>query len=122
MKVDYKDLGARIKKKREEMGMSQAELASLAELSTQHISNVENARSKVGLEKLVVIANVLNCSVDELLCGSMRAGIRSVYSNEIAEIIEEFSDAEMRVLPAFLRNLDHMYSLLKRTMDEAVNE
>lgn len=122
MKVDYKDLGIRIKKKREEMRMSQAELASLADLSTQHISNVENARSRVGLEKLVAIANVLNCSVDELLCGSMKTGCRSIYSDEVAEIIEDFSDAEMRVLPVFLKNLDTMYSMLKRTLDETGNE
>ena len=122
MKVDYKDLGIRIKKKREEMRMSQAELASLADLSTKHISNVENARSRVGLEKLVAIANVLNCSVDELLCGSLKAGCRSIYSDEVAEIIEDFSDAEMSVLPVFLRNLDDMYSMLKRTLDENRNE
>ena len=67
MLVDYKDLGNRIRKKREKCGMSQAELAAKAQLSTQHISNVENARSKVGLEKLIVISNVLNCSLDRSL-------------------------------------------------------
>lgn len=66
VKLDYRDLGIRIRKRREELNIPQAELASRAGLSVQHISNVENAKSRVGLEKLVNIANALNCSVDQL--------------------------------------------------------
>ncbi|MDE5909720.1 MAG: helix-turn-helix transcriptional regulator [Lachnospiraceae bacterium] len=122
MSVDYSDLGIRIKRRREELKMSQAELASRAELSTQHISNVENARSKIGLDKLVTISNVLECSVDELLCGSIRTGSRSVYNDEIAGIIEDFSDTEMRILPEFLRNYNYIYKLLKQDVDESREE
>lgn len=118
MKIDYIDLGVRIRKRREELKMSQAELASLTGLSTQHVSNVENARSKVGLEKLITIANVLDCSADELLCGSLKAGSRAVYNDEIAAIIEDFSDAEIRVLPEFLRNYNYIYRLLKSDLEE----
>lgn len=118
MKVDYKDLGIRIKRRREELKMSQAELAARADLSTQHVSNVENARSKIGLDKLVTVANVLGCSVDELLCGSLKTGSRSVYSDEIAGIIEDFSDTEIRILPEFLRNYNYIYKLLKQNMKE----
>ncbi|GFI04443.1 helix-turn-helix transcriptional regulator [Lachnospiraceae bacterium 64-25] len=122
MSVDYSDLGIRIKRRREELRMSQAELASRAELSTQHISNVENARSKIGLDKLVTISNVLECSVDELLCGSMRTGGRSVYNDEVAGIIDDFSDTEMRILPEFLRNYSYIYKLLKQNVDESREE
>ncbi len=118
MKVDYRDLGLRIKKKREGLKLSQAELASRVGLSTQHISNVENARSKIGLEKLVMIANALGCSVDELLCGSMKTGSKSIYSEEIADILEDFSDVEMRVLPVFLRNYSYIYKLLKQSSED----
>lgn len=122
MSVDYSDLGIRIKRRREELRMSQAELASRAELSTQHISNVENARSKIGLDKLVTISNVLECSVDELLCGSMRTGGRSVYNDEVAGNIDDFSDTEMRILPEFLRNYSYIYKLLKQNVDESREE
>lgn len=121
MSVDYKDLGHRIKKKRENLGMSQAELADQADLSTQHISNVENARSKIGLEKLVTVANVLNSYTDELLCGSVRTS-RAVYSEEVAAIIETFSDTQLRVLPEFLRDFNYVYELLKRRMEEENNQ
>lgn len=118
MKVDYHDLGVRIRKRREALKIPQAELASMAGLSIQHISNVENAKSKVGLEKLVSIANALDCSVDELLCGSLQVGSRAVYNEEIAAIIEDFSDTEIRVLPEFLRNYNYIYKLLKKNIEK----
>lgn len=117
MAVDYKDMGARIRKKREGRKMSQAELASKAELSTQHISNVENAKSKVGLETLVTIANILDCSLDELVCGSMKKS-KTVYQSEIAEMLEDFSDVELRVFPEFIKNFNYAYRLLKSSVEE----
>ncbi|MBQ8596468.1 MAG: helix-turn-helix transcriptional regulator [Lachnospiraceae bacterium] len=117
MSVDYKDLGSRIKKKRENLGMSQAELADLTDLSTQHISNVENARSKIGLDKLVTVANVLNCSIDELLCGSMRVS-RAVYSEEIAAIIDTFTDEEVRALPEALKYFNYINGISMRVAEE----
>lgn len=112
MAVDYKDLGSRIRNKREEHRMSQAELAGKAQLSTQHISNVENAKSKIGLEKLVDIANVLDCSLDELACGSVKSG-RTVYNSEIAEMIEDLSDTQRRALPQFLKDFNYLYRLIE---------
>lgn len=112
MAIDYRDLGSRIREKREEKGISQAELAGKAQLSTQHMSNVENAKSRIGLEKLVDIANILECSLDELVCGSLRSG-RTVYHNEIAEMIEDFSDTELRVLPEFLKHMKYVYNLME---------
>lgn len=102
----------RIRRKREACKMSQAELAAKVRLSTQHMSNVENARSKIGLEKLVEVADVLTCSVDELLCGSVKAG-KSVYISEVAELIDDFSDEEVRALPDFLKYYNYMYKMME---------
>ena len=92
--------------------MTQAELASAADISTQHISNIENAKTKVSLERIVDIANILNCSVDELLCDSLIKA-KVIYMNEVAGLIESFSDAEMRALPEFLRSYSHISKLLE---------
>lgn len=112
MPVDYVKLGARVKRRREKARMSQAELASATDLSTQHISNIENAKTKVSLEKVVDIANVLDCSVDELLCDSVVKS-KVIYVNEVAGLIESFSDVEMRALPEFLRSYSHFSKLLE---------
>lgn len=112
MPVDYVKLGARIRARREKARMSQAELASAADISTQHISNIENAKTKVSLERIVDIANILNCSVDELLCDSL-VKAKVIYINEVAGLIESFSDVEMRALPEFLRSYSHFSKLLE---------
>lgn len=101
--------------------MSQAELAARANLSNQHISNVENAKSKIGLEKLVLIANVLEASLDELICGSIKNS-RLVYQKDVVEMIAEFSDREMRVLPEYLRCFDSAYHLLENIVSQEENE
>lgn len=117
MPVDYRKLGARVKARREKSRMSQAELASAADLSTQHISNIENAKTKVSLEKIVDIANILDCSVDELLCDSV-VKAKVIYVNEVAGLIETFSDAEMRALPEFLRSYSHFSKLLENSIQQ----
>lgn len=119
--IDYRDLGKRIKRAREKKRLSQADLAAKVQLSTQHISNVENAKSKIGLEKLVSIANTLDTTVDEFLCGSVRKS-RSIYNNEIAEILEDFSDTELKVLPEFLRTYNSTYRMLKHNLEEKTEE
>ena len=48
----------------------------------------------------------------------MRTGGRPVYNDEIAGIIDDFSDTEMRILPEFLRNYSYIYKLLKQDFDE----
>lgn len=115
MPVDYVKLGARVKARRDKARMSQAELASAADLSTQHISNIENAKTKVSLEKIVDIANILDCSVDELLCDSVIKA-KVIYINEVAGLMESFSDAEMRALPEFLRSYRHFSKLLEKSI------
>ena len=61
--------GERIKKIREERGWSQTELASmLGHDNYQYISKLETGRSKATYEKLLKIADVLDTSVNYLLC------------------------------------------------------
>ena len=117
MPVDYVKLGVRIKGRREKAKMSQAELASEADISTQHISNIENAKTKVSLERIVDIANILNCSVDELLCDSL-VEARVIYINEVAGLIESFSDVEIRALPEFLRS----YSCFSKLLENCIQQ
>ncbi len=113
MAVDYGKLGKRVRERREGGRMSQAKLAKAVELSTQHISNIENARTKVSLEKLVDIANVLECSIDELVCDSLeKANI--VFMNEAAGLFHNFSDAQVRAMPEFLKSCTCFLGLLER--------
>ena len=117
MAVDYKALGLRVRAKRKTMKMSQAELAERVDLSVQHISNIENARTKVGLEKLVDISNALDSSVDEFLCESVTKS-RVVYDNEIFAILENFSDTEIRMVPDLLRYYESLITKVEKKIKQ----
>jgi len=121
MAVDYEDLGRKIRNKRKKIRLSQAELAERVDLSVQHISNIENARTKVGLEKLVDISNALGVGVDELLCESV-INSRVVYDNEIFAILEKFSDVEIRMVPDLLRYYENLISKVEKQIKQSCYE
>ena len=117
MAVDYANLGTRVRKQREKKRMTQEQLASVADMSKQHLSNVENAKSRISLEKVVNLANALECSVDDLLCDSVETA-KIVYENEVVGMIESFSDVEMRALPEFLRSYCHFSKLMEKSLQQ----
>jgi transcriptional regulator with XRE-family HTH domain len=57
----------RIKEIRLSRGLTQDNLAELVSCNTSHISNIENDHTKVSLNVLLAIANVLDTSIDYLL-------------------------------------------------------
>ncbi len=65
--IDYKKLGIKIKESRQKKGLTQDKLAEMVSCNTSHISNIENNHTKVSLNVLLAIANVLNTSIDYLL-------------------------------------------------------
>lgn len=57
-----------IKEKRIALGMSQGELANKLGVSRVNISHWENGTTMPRTSKLTTLAEVLQCSVDDLLC------------------------------------------------------
>lgn len=97
--INYVDIGKRIQKRRKAIGMTQEELADKAGLDTSTISKFETGRTKISLPSLVEIANILEMSADELLCGSITASAY-VYQGEIAERLKTCSNREFQLLNA----------------------
>jgi transcriptional regulator with XRE-family HTH domain len=69
MIIDYYAIGQRIKKIRKQKRLTQEKLAEALEVSTVYISQVENAKTKLNLEMLVNIANILEIDPGYLLAG-----------------------------------------------------
>lgn len=65
--INYKKLGLKIKTVRQSRNLTQENLAEMVGVNTSHISNTENAHTKVSLKVLFCIANALNTSIDYLL-------------------------------------------------------
>jgi len=80
MELDYKLIGARIKEKRKNVGISQAQLAEMVFLSTKYISQIEREVRHLSLDSMVDIAVALDVSVDMLLFDKHYPGIeKSIY-------------------------------------------
>jgi transcriptional regulator with XRE-family HTH domain len=60
-------LGARVRARRAELGLTQAALAARACISRPSVANVEAGRQNVGLRQLVSLAQALDVEVAALL-------------------------------------------------------
>lgn len=66
-------MGNRIKIRKKELRIKQAELAERLNISNNHMSSIENGRQKPSLDIFIQICNLLNVTPDYLLLGSMHA-------------------------------------------------
>ena len=88
VKLDYNGLGRRIRERRRELGLTQLEFADRVGISSQHLSNVENGRTKLSMHLMVAIATEMNCSIDDLFFNlDSKAVSRDVYK-EITRVLE----------------------------------
>jgi transcriptional regulator with XRE-family HTH domain len=72
----YEYVGRRVRKAREERGLTQEALASLISLSRTSVTNIEKGRQTIALHKFVEIADALRVDPSSLL--PQRAGSRYV--------------------------------------------
>ena len=97
MEINYVDIGARIRKRRLEKRISQEQLAEMVDLSVTHMSGIENGKTKFSFKTIVRIANVLELSMDALLCGSLVQG-KVAMQNEFAELLAQCTPEETRII------------------------
>ena len=97
MKLNYNDIGMRIKHERSRQKMSQERLAELADLSIAHTSHIETGNTKVSLPALVKIANALSVSLNDLVCDSMIKS-KDVFENEITRETKDCDEFEIRII------------------------
>lgn len=71
MSINYEDIGKRIRRERENKNITQEKLAELADISIQHLCNIENSNTKLSLPVLIDIANAMNTNASIFLLGSL---------------------------------------------------
>ena len=114
MQLNYADIGMRIKAERSRQNMSQERLAEYAELSIAHTSHIETGNTKVSLPALVRIANVLETTLDALVCDSVVMA-KDAFENEITREIKDCNEYEIRIIADTVKALKA--SLRKRNHD-----
>ncbi|MGN1122893.1 MAG: helix-turn-helix domain-containing protein [Eubacterium sp.] len=97
MHINYRDIGNQIRYERKKQNITQEKLAELCNISIPHISNIENANTKVSLPVLVEIANALNCTVDQLLCNSLKNNF-AVSSSIVSDILNDCNNSQKAII------------------------
>lgn len=87
-----KRIGKRLKQRREELGLTQDQLAEKLDLTTNYISTVERGASFPRCEKLILLLNGLETSADAVFCDVLTHSApakASILSEQIAELPSE---------------------------------
>ncbi len=63
----YRNFGALVYKRRQEMNLSQEQLAELLDISVQQVRNYESGRSRPSLDKLLDLSRKMNVAIECLM-------------------------------------------------------
>lgn len=85
-KIDYNEMGKRIKQKRKELNLTQEKLSEILEISPTYISEIERGTGISSLATITKIANVLNLDLDYLILGISNTNIDKTFSNLLERI------------------------------------
>ncbi|SHI05841.1 Helix-turn-helix domain-containing protein [Sporobacter termitidis DSM 10068] len=104
MKINYLEIGQRIRNVRQKRGITQEKLAEIVKAGTTHISHIETGNTIPSMKMFISIINALDVSADELLCDNINKS-KYIYQNEIAEIINGCTEKEIRVVVDVLKSV-----------------
>ena len=110
MAIDYESIGRRIKRYRTDRDISQEELGDIINITGRHISNIETGSKGPSLELLVMIANALDVSADDLLTDNLKHSSSPV-DTEIHDLLLDCNQDETAILTKTVR-------FLKATLSE----
>ena len=89
--LDQREMGKRIRHRREAMELSREDLAELLDVSAQFIADVEYGNKGLSIKRLYLLSQVLGVSTDYILAGSLYSfetdGEATRFREEIMELI-----------------------------------
>lgn len=108
--LNYKALGQRIKKYRLQKHYTQEKLAESANCAVSSVSHAERGTSQPSLQLLVRFCNILDITVDQLLCDSLPIA-QTTLEKDIAELLNGCSPQELKIIKDII-------SVTKKTLRE----
>ena len=108
MALDYTVIGKRIKVKRLEKGLSQVDLGDIVRVNSEHISRIETGKKPVTLDLLVLIANALDVSADDLLVENLTR-TSSPVGQELHAILQDCNHDEKEMLIRLLKFMKELF-------------
>lgn len=102
MKIDYTAIGLRIRKLRRQKLWTQENLAEKAEITPDYLCRIELGKKHPSLKTLLLIANALDTTVDDLLVDVQKKSIL-VIENEEKSLLAGCTEKQIRFLLAICR-------------------
>ncbi|WP_208560797.1 helix-turn-helix domain-containing protein [Marinilactibacillus kalidii] len=85
------EVGQRIKERRNELGMTQDQVAEYLGITRQTISNWENGKSYPDIERIIRLSELYTLSLDELLKGDQTMVNHLKEATEVNRFLKHFS-------------------------------
>ena len=99
LELDYTEIGKRIAKRRKELGLRQAQLSEMVDISDPYLSNIERAVSIPSTEVIMRLAIALDTTPDEFLVGTSQ---RSEAWKDVASLLRPMSPRELEMARGLL--------------------
>jgi len=101
-----KEFGPRLRRLREERGISQTELARLLSIDYMQVYRYEKGQNLPSVETAIRLAHILQVSTDELLTGSERSGPPAIKSIKLFETLRTLENLPKEKQELALQILD----------------
>lgn len=102
VKIDFVSVGKRIKKARKLRRMTQDDLASICNCSSNHLSAIENGVNKPSLEMMMKISVALDKCLDYFLTGSSHVSRAYLIDDQIIEKLNKCDIPTLKLVNNFL--------------------
>ena len=109
MAIDYKSIGKWIKFYRTDKKLSQEALSEKTGITYKHLSSIETGRRYPRLESIIIIANALDDSSDDLLTDNLKHSSSPV-DTEIHDLLLDCNHDEKAILTRTLTFLKALLS------------
>lgn len=107
MALDSVAIGNRIKQFRSEKQITQEELGDIIGVTRKHLSKIETGSRAPTLELLILIANTLDVSADDLLVGNLKHSHSA--DTKIHAILQDCNHDEKEMLTRLLTFMKELF-------------
>ena len=95
--IDYTKIGIRLKRYRQKAHLTQEMLADKIDVATSTIAHAESGTSKPSLPLLLKVANVLNITLDQLVCDNLPVA-ETYLDKDIADLLNDCTITEKQII------------------------
>lgn len=99
-KINYKEVGNKIRIEREKFNLTRERFSEIVELSPVYIGQIERGERKMSLDTLVKVAKSLHLPLDYLIYGEKSINDKKI---DLYSILERCSDKELKVIEDVLK-------------------